>query len=214
MYVPKAFEESDLNKLHNLILNNNFGILFNQTEDGPFATHLPFMIDAARGEFGTLIAHFAKANSHWQLFDSSQEVLVVFQGPHSYISPSWYENKVTVPTWNYAVTHVYGIPEITHDKEKKRAMVAQLVHYHEADRENPWDIESAEPVMDAELDHIVGFEIPISRIEGKYKFNQNRTLADQTGVAEALQDSVHENESQVASIMNENIQVKKKRIRE
>ena len=209
MYIPKAFEETDLEQLHNLIRAHNFGVLFSQTASGPFATHLPFMIDSEEGRHGTLIGHFAKGNPHWEALREDQEILVVFQGAHSYISPNWYANQVTVPTWNYAVVHAYGKPHLTHDKQELLDMVSSLVELHEADREPRWDIETADPIMDAELSGIVGIRIPIDRIEGKYKFNQNRPTSDQMGVVEALEYSEDPLQIETAQIMQQNIDKKR-----
>ena len=209
MHVPKAFEEHDISKLHELIRQYNFGILFSQSDERPYATHLPFMIDPKDGEFGTLIGHFAKTNPHWESLNENSNVLVVFQGPHSYISPSWYINQVTVPTWNYAVVHAYGNPQLTHDKDEMREMVSELVEVHEAAISPRWELETAAPVMDAELNGIVGFKIQITKLEGKYKFNQNRTLSDQIGVVKALENSEDPLQAEVAEIMKANVSKKR-----
>jgi transcriptional regulator len=103
MYIPRAFREDDSSKLHTFMREYNFATFITLHDGVPFATHLPFLLDAERGPNGTLLAHMARANPQWQVFKSSQEVLVIFQGPHAYISPSWYEVELSVPTWNYAV---------------------------------------------------------------------------------------------------------------
>src|SRR5262245_32627214 len=107
MYIPNSFREDDQAELHDLMRQNNFAILVTQHGGAPFATHAPFLLDAERGPHGTLLAHIARANPQWRDFDGQQEALVIFQGPHAYISPSWYEVAPSVPTWNYAAVHAY-----------------------------------------------------------------------------------------------------------
>lgn len=201
MYLPRSFKEEDLPTLHALMRENSFAVLFSQTDDMPFATHLPFMVDSERGRYGTLIAHMARANPHWRQFEKSPEVLVIFQGPHAYISPAWYEDQVTVPTWNYAAVHAHGRPKLIHDKKELRGMVENLVRIHEKGIDSGWDIAQAEPIMETELKAIVGFEIPISRIEGKFKFNQNRSEEDRKGVIRALEKSDDPMQRIVAEVM-------------
>lgn len=205
MYTPPSYREDDPAVLHDLIRRNNFGILFSSGPDGPVATHLPFSLDAHRGEHGTLVAHMARANPHWRSFAPDREVLAVFAGPHAYISPTWYEEKATVPTWNYAAVHVYGVPRLVEDTAVLRAQVERLVHEHEAHRDPAWDMSAAEPKMEGLLRAIVGFEIPILRIEGKMKFNQNRSREDQEGVIRALEASPDTTDRAVVEIMRGNL---------
>ncbi|HSG50220.1 MAG TPA: FMN-binding negative transcriptional regulator, partial [Longimicrobiales bacterium] len=180
---------------------NNFGILFSAGPDGPVATHLPFSLDAERGEHGTLVAHMARANPHWKALAPDQEVLVVFAGPHAYISPTWYAEPVAVPTWNYAAVHVYGVPQLVEDMDVLRGQVEQLVHEHEAHRDPAWDVAAAEPKLEGLLKAIVGFEIPIARVEGKMKFNQNRSREDREGVVRALEGEADSMAQAVVEIM-------------
>ncbi|HEX5133323.1 MAG TPA: FMN-binding negative transcriptional regulator, partial [Candidatus Krumholzibacteria bacterium] len=175
--------------------------LFTHRDGESFATHLPFMIDTGRGPHGTLVAHMARANPHWRAFEGAAPSLVVFMGPHSYISPAWYHDRVTVPTWNYAVVHATGTPRIVTDDPAMRAMVMRLVDQHEAPLGHPWDVSLSEPVMDVEMGGIVGFEIPIDRLEGKFKLNQNRSREDQEGVAAALEASGDAAGAEIARLM-------------
>src|SRR5450432_2808654 len=141
MYIPKAFSEDDIAKLHALMQDYNFAALVTQQPDGvPVATHLPFMIDAKPGEYGygSLFCHMARANPQWRSFASGHEVLVIFQGPHAYISPSWYEQALSVPTWNYAVVHAYGKPRIIEDTSELYKTLRDLVEHSEAQFEKPW----------------------------------------------------------------------------
>ncbi|MEZ4415947.1 MAG: FMN-binding negative transcriptional regulator [Gemmatimonadota bacterium] len=206
MYTPRSFRVDDVAILHALIREHSFGILTSQDGARPVATHLPFMIDPERGgPNGTLIAHMARANPHWKTWTDETQVLAIFQGAHAYVSPGWYESQQTVPTWNYATVHAYGTPRLVHDPDELRAMVSPLVDLHEDYARSGWDRELMEPVMDRELKAIVGFEIPIDSLEGKFKFNQNRSREDQRRVAEQLQRSADPLERASAEIMRRNL---------
>jgi transcriptional regulator len=187
MYTPKQFAVDDLAELSAFMQHYNFAVLVTALEGQLMATHLPFMLDTERGEHGTLIAHMARANPQWQAFNREQEVLVIFSGPHAYVSPSWYEAAPTnVPTWNYTAVHAYGVPTIIDDHEAVYAMLGQLVHEHEAHFQHPWSMQSSEDSIRNLISAIVAFEIPITRLEGKYKLSQNRPTADQFSVAAHL----------------------------
>jgi len=203
MYVPPRFKQDDLHKLYDLMRRYNFATLFSQADGAPFATHLPFLLDSDRGPYGTLIAHMARANPHWQTWREQTQVLVAFQGPHAYISPSWYAQDELVPTWNYAVAHAYGKPRLVHEPEALLPMVQALVNRHSI--KGPQDLNSSKAILLPQLRAIVGFEIPIDKLEGKFKFNQNRSRADQLGVVEALKGSSDPMEREVARIMQENL---------
>ena len=187
MYTPSSFKETNSEVLFDLIEEHSFGILFSQHKDQPEVTHLPFLVDRKRGKHGFLIAHFAKANKHWRNIDEGKELMVVFQGPHTYISPSWYKNREEVPTWNYATVHVHGKPIVTHDSEELRKMVKRLTHLHEGKIDSDWSLdEVSKKDFETDLKAIVGLEIEITRIEGKFKFNQNKSKDDQTKVIKNL----------------------------
>lgn len=196
MYIPELFRVDDPATLFGFIERNNFGTIVTGGAK-PDATHLPFLVDTARGERGVLIAHFARANTHWKTLDSLGESLVIFQGPHCYLSPSWYDEHVTVPTWAYAAVHVRGRARVMEDPSDIYPIVERLVAQHDQN----WKISTAEPLMEKLLQHIVGIEIPIESIEGKFKFNQNTSEADQLGVIAALGNSENQNEREVAAIM-------------
>jgi transcriptional regulator len=189
MYIPKHFREDDLDTVHNLIRTYSFATLITQHEGVPFATHLPFILDSKRGPNGTLLAHMARANPQWHDFVSEQEVLVIFQGPHAYISPSWYEVELSVPTWNYAVVHAYGIPRLIEDGEELYKLLKILIETHEAQVEKPWPFQLPNDYLQKMMRGIVGFEIEITRIEGKFKMSQNRTESERENVIAALQES-------------------------
>lgn len=198
MYTPSSFKEENPEVLFDLIENYNFGILFSQHKENAEATHLPFLVDRKRGKHGTLIAHFARANKHWRNLDETKEVLCIFQGPHTYISPSYYKNRGEVPTWNYATVHTYGTPKIIQDSEELRTMVNRLTHHHEAHADSDWSIDEV-PKKEFEIDlkAIVGIEIEITKMEGKFKFNQNKNKEDQKGVINKMDELGNDAVSQI-----------------
>jgi transcriptional regulator len=175
MYIPNSFRAEELDQLHGLMRQHSFATLITQHEGAPFATHLPFLVDGERGPHGTLLAHMARANPQWRDFADGREALVIFQGPHAYVSPSWYEAHPSVPTWNYAAVHAYGIPRIVADDDTLYRMLAALVETHEASFARPWRLELP-------ADYLA----KISRLEGKLKLSQNRAESDRRRVAAAL----------------------------
>ncbi len=189
MYIPPAFREEDVQKLHALMRAYSFAILVTQDHGVPIATHLPFMLDSERGPYGTLLAHMARANAQWHTFAERQEALVIFQGPHTYITPSWYDPGPNVPTWNYAAVHAYGIPQVIEDEAALRALLHASVRMYEAGFAQPWSLQMPDDVFRAKLKGIVGFEVQITRLEGKLKLSQNRSKAEQARVAAALEGS-------------------------
>ena len=205
MYIPKAFREDDIEKLHAFMQENNFAILITMQNGIPFATHLPLLLDPQKGQYGTLRGHMARANTQWRTFDETTEALVIFQGPHAYISPSWYvtEPETSVPTWNYAAIHAYAIPRIVHDEETLYALLKDSVNTFEASFEQPWTIQEQGDFMRKKMRAIVGFELPITRLEGKLKLSQNRSTDDQERVIAMLQDSEHALDVATAKLMQE-----------
>jgi len=201
MYLPKSFQIEDLPELHTFIQSFNFATLVTQHDGAPFATHLPFLLDAERGPQGTLLAHLARANPQWRDFAAGAEALVIFQGPHAYISPSWYETHPSVPTWNYAVVHAYGVPRIVEDQATLHHMLETLVDTHEAGFAQPWRMDLPQEYLDKMMRAVVGFEIVITRLEGKLKLSQNRSEHDQQRVAEALGQSRNHLDVDLAEMM-------------
>ena len=188
MYVPRHFDASDVAWCHALIRREPFAILVGVDEAGaPFATHLPVLLDEAPAPFGTLLGHVARPNPQWRLFAPDRPVLVVFPGPHAYVSPSWYEQHPAVPTWNYVAVHAYGVPRITEDPARVRAFLERLVGTFEDGRPAPWRMDDlSDTYLAGMMRGIVAFEIPIDRLEGKAKLSQNRGSADQARVRGAL----------------------------
>ncbi len=185
MYIPKSNLETDPSVLYQFMRAHNFAALITQRDGQMVATHIPFMLDAERG---VLKAHLARANDQWQSFDGG-EALVIFQGAHAYVSPTWYETHPSVPTWNYAVVHVYGVPQIVEDDATVHDMLRELVENHERGRDPEWQMNLPDDYYQKMRQAIVVFELPITRIEGKFKLSQNRSEADQESVIAHLASS-------------------------
>jgi len=201
MYIPSAFEVKDPAKIAEVISSNSFATLISRDGDALFASHLPFLYKPEQGAKGKLVSHMARANSHWQLFQNKLEVLVIFNGPHAYISPSWYVTEVAVPTWNYVTARVYGIPGIMESNAELEALLNETVERHESGLPSPWT-----PNLPAELkgklhQAIVGFEIEITRVEAKFKLGQNRSKEDQAKMIRALEASGNEESARLAALM-------------
>jgi transcriptional regulator len=202
MYTPAAFRETDIARLGALMRDYPFALLLTVHDDAIEATHLPFMLEREHGANGMLVAHMARANPHWRCFDGHRESLVIFTGPHAYVSPSWYEQSTEVPTWNYAAVHLHGCPRIVTNKERVRAMLDALVARHERDLQPSWSTTQIEDYVREQMDYIVAFEMPIERIEGKFKLSQNRGIADRAGVIAALAASERELDRKTATLMS------------
>ncbi len=186
MYQPVHFREDRLEVQHELIRNRPLGLLVTAGPGGLMANPVPFLVDV-EGRFGTLRAHVARANPQWRELDGLAECLVVFQGPQDYVTPSWYATKretgKVVPTWNYATVHAWGRPRAIEDATWLRRQIGDLTASMEGRRTAPWAVEDAPADFVAmQIRAIVGIEIPIARIEGKWKMSQNRTPADRQGV--------------------------------
>lgn len=202
MYAPSAFAMNEPTRLHELVRAWPFAALLTVYEGRIETTHLPFMLEADRGVQGTLIAHMARANPHWRCFDGERESLAIFTGPHAYVSPSWYESPTTVPTWNYAVVHARGRPEVIPGRQRVRAVLERLVAEHETHIDPPWSTALAgEDYINQQMKYIVAFEMPIERLEGKFKLSQNRSAADHAGVVAALAESNRELDRETAALM-------------
>lgn len=186
MYVPTHFREDRLEVLHAIIEENSFATLVSASPTGIVATHIPFLLRRSDGPFGTLRGHVARANSHWTHL-AHGEAVVIFLGSHAYVSPSWYVSRDRVPTWNYVAVHAYGTPRLIEDDSALRELVEDTVARYEGELERPWEMSSIdESKIPPLLRGIVGFEIPIQRIEGKRKLGQNRSRADREGMVRGL----------------------------
>ena len=183
MYIPEFNRVEDRGKTIAFMRANPFAILVSVNENAPFATHLPVVVSEVDGQL-ILRAHVAKTNPHWQLIDK-QESLLIFHGPHAYISPSLYEIRESVPTWNYAAVHVYGKGRVVSDEAGATRILEDLIAQFDESYREQWNSLSAD-YRTRMLRHIVAFEIPVTRIEAKFKLSQNRTNAEQENVIRAL----------------------------
>jgi transcriptional regulator len=191
MYLPPAFRLDGLADQHEIMRRHPFATLITRSGDSVVANHIPFMIDAARGEKGVLRAHVARANPLWRMHPRETEALVIFLGVDHYITPSWYATKresgKVVPTWNYVAVHAWGPLHVFEDPEWLRGQVGALTAFQEAGRVAPWAVADApDEFIAGQLKGIVGIEVPIVRLEGKVKASQNRPAADREGVVEGL----------------------------
>jgi transcriptional regulator len=191
MYMPTHFQEDRVDVLHALIREHPLAALVTLGSDGLFASHIPLEIDSEPAPFGTLRGHVARGNPQWRDFRPETEALAIFQGPTSYVSPSWYPTKretgKVVPTWNYAVVHARG-PLVVHDDPAwLGALVRRLTAGQERRFAEPWQVGDAPAeFIERQLKAIVGIEIPLARLDGKWKMSQNRTPADREGVVRNL----------------------------
>ena len=194
MYQPPAFREDRPEIQHALIRRHPLGLLITAGPAGLLANLFPFLLDAEAAEKGTLRVHMARANPQWREFEAIEECLVVFQGPQDYVTPSWYATKretgKVVPTWNYATVHARGRPRVMNDDAWLRRQIEDLTASREAQRAEPWAVSDApDEFVAMQMRAIVGIEIPIARIEGKWKMSQNRPEADRAGVIAGFRET-------------------------
>jgi transcriptional regulator len=183
MYLPEIFREDDPAILHEIMTRHRFATLVTVHEGAPFATHLPFIIE---GEL--LFGHVARANPQWRDLNEDRDVLVIFQGPHAYVSPSWYRELLHVPTWNYVTVHAYGRARLL-SSDELRTLLERLIEVHEAPRAVPWRMSVLpDDFVHELLQEIVGFAIRVERLEGKLKLSQNRDPNDRVRVLHALHE--------------------------
>lgn len=201
MYIPEFNRQEDRSTILAFMRANPFAILITTAEAIPFATHLPFLIDET-GDQIVVQGHMARANAHWKSMNESEESLVIFHGPHAYISPSLYESRKSVPTWNYAAVHVYGEPTLFSDEEGLRATLHRMIDTFESSYMAQWS-ELSEQYQSQMMKHIVGFEIKVKRLEAKFKLSQNRTKGEQARVIQCLNQSKDSNVSGVAELMQQ-----------
>ncbi len=185
MYTPRHFALDDLAAQHGLIDACDFGIVISNGAEGMFATHIPLLLARDEGKFGTLYGHVARINPHVALFGKG-EALVVFSGPHAYVSPTWYSDRTTnVPTWNYAAVHCYGVPMPSSEDQLQH--LRHMVQRYEGARANGWSVDELKAEMRESLPRaIMPFRMEITRIEGKAKLSQNKPRAERERVIEGL----------------------------
>ena len=204
MYVPKHYAVTDRSKMLDFIHKNGFGILFSHTGAEPMASHLPFIEDENGGQEGLILGHMARANPQWRFADG-QEVLVVFHGPHAYVSPTWYEHEDTVPTWNYVAVHVSGVFKAVEDRAGIEDIVGRITDYYEASQPQPWQADFSTEYAAQMVKRIVAFEIEITSLQGKWKLNQNHPVSRRRLVAEQLAAHDGDNDRQIAELIQEDL---------
>jgi len=204
MYTPKINQENDLATQQDFMMAYNFAMLVTHEDKGLNASHLPLILDRERGKYGTLIGHMARANKQWKAFDES-EVMIIFNGPHAYISPTWYEQHPSVPTWNYTTVHAYGVPRLTEDQATIDKALHALVKYQEKDRSPEWVMDVPDDYMDMMRKAIVAFEVPITRIEARFKLSQNKSETDKQNVISELLKSEYASDVAMGELMKERL---------
>ena len=186
LYVPDSFRESDVAVMHEFMRRYPFATLVS-CRDGIQVSHLPVLLDPQRGRHGTIVGHVARANAHWRDFNGETAATCVFHGPHAYISPRWYMERPAVPTWNYAVVHAIGTPTVVDDQQRLAAIIDEtLGTFDPALRDPATEGYLPDAYRARLLNAIVGFEMPIERLDGKFKLGQNRSAEDQAGIRAAL----------------------------
>ena len=202
MYIPKGFEVEDLAELHGLMARHSFATLIGTLEGALFATHLPLLVDRDRGPKGTIVGHVARANPHGRILDGASPALAIFAGPHAYVSPSWYASRDVVPTWLYTTVHAYGRPRAMGDPLKVRGLLERMVALYEGGFARPWRLDGQrEEYLAGMMKGIVAFEMPIERIEGKFKLNQIKSEADRRGTIAGLKSVDDPMAREVADLM-------------
>jgi transcriptional regulator len=192
MYIPRANQEDRIPVLHKLMADQPFASLITVGSSGLFASHIPMVLERT-GTMGQLKGHISRANTQWRDYSHSVEALAIFSGPQHYITPTWYPEKQetgkVVPTWNYVVVHAYGYLKVVEDSEWLMAHLQSLTSIHEAESPVPWKISDAPPdYVASQIKGIVGLEMDIERLEGKWKVSQNRSEEDRRGVVRGLSE--------------------------
>ena len=202
MYIPKHFKITDFDEVHDFIQQHSFATLVTTKGGRPIATHLPLQLMKEEDTY-FITGHMAYGNPQWRTFETTEEVLVMFQGPHGYVSSSWYEQE-SVPTWNYQSVHLYGPARLLNEEELKQDLT-KLLEKYETHRENPvlWDTISPS-MLEKELKGIVGFKIEVKEIQAAYKLSQNRHDADHQNIVNKLQEESDPNACELAKTMKKN----------
>jgi transcriptional regulator len=210
MYLPPVFAEDDPDRLRDFVRRYPLGTLVTATPNGLDANHIPLLLATPADAGAKLHGHIARANPLWRDVATNAPALVIFHGPNSFISPSWYpskrENARVVPTWNYAVVHAHGVLRFMDDPAWVRAHVEALTHEHEANRDTPWAVTDAPAeFVDKMVAAVVGLEISITRWSGKWKVSQNRSVADRLGVIAGLEDQASGSSVAMAALVKDSL---------
>lgn len=202
MYVPKHFNEDNLDPLGQHMMASKFATVVTTVDAIPYASHLPLTYNQGVGDFGTLYGHVARANPHWNYFQEDHQSLAIFTGPNAYVSPNWLGAQNAVPTWNYVAVHAYGVPQIVEDEDRVLDILATLSADNETAKTGFWTADKMDQgVLRGMLKGIVAFEIPISRIEGKRKMSQNKPEDVQRSAIAGLRQMNDPASTAVAHIM-------------
>jgi transcriptional regulator len=188
MYIPTPFRVEETVRLYQVMETCSFATLVTAAGEVPFATHVPLLLEQ-RTDGPVLLGHVARANPHWRAFDGARQSLAIFHGPHAYVSPSWYENHPSVPTWNYIAVHVYGTPRVRDDEPWLAHLLERLVVKYESTMPEPWSGDLPDEFRRKMIRAVVGFEIAVERIEGKFKLGQNKPIEDQERVVQVLESA-------------------------
>ncbi|MEC1627067.1 FMN-binding negative transcriptional regulator [Bacillus mojavensis] len=203
MYIPKYNKVTNVDDIWDFVQNNSFGTIVTTAQGKPIATHLPLQL-MKEGDTYYITGHIAYGNPQWRTFEACEDVLVIFQGPHAYISSSWYE-KENVPTWNYQAVHVYGTASILNEEELKHDLT-MLLQTYEKHRKNPvlWDKLSPQ-LLESQLKGIVGFKMKVGEIQASYKLSQNRNEKDYMNIIDQLRNEGDSNSKQMAELMEKRL---------
>jgi len=213
LYVPKFNQQNDIEVLRSLIKSRPLGAWTTIANGDIEVNHIPFILHEDRGEFGTLVGHVARSNTVWKNFSEDKNSVIVFQGEQAYITPSWYPSKhqhgKVVPTWNYMVVHAEGIPKLICEGDRLLEHLNELTNTHEAEQALPWKVSDAPQEFINKLRQaIVGIEVPIRKLTGKWKLGQNRPAADQLGIISGLTSGGDAQSNALALELEKHIQSK------
>lgn len=200
MYIPKFFQIDDFKEIEQFVKSNSFGMIITEKHGKPLATHLPLILQK-KGDDYYISGHIAKGNSQWKTLNGNSNVLIIYQGPHAYVSSSWYE-KENVPTWNYQAIHLYGEATVLSEQETIDDLKTLLAKYEQY-RENPvlWDNLAESTQMQAKA--IIGFKVKINKVEAAYKMSQNRNEQDYNNIIKKLEEEHNSNSNVVADVMRD-----------
>jgi len=207
MYIPKYFKVKNVDEIWGFVQEHSFGTIVTTEQGKPIATHLPLQL-IKEGDTYYITGHMAYGNPQWRTFETCEDVLVIFQGPHAYISSSWYEEE-NVPTWNYQAVHVNGKSSILNEEELKQDL-AMLLQKYEKNRDNPviWDKLSPQ-LLEKQLKGIVGFKIKVQEIQAANKLSQNRNDEDYQNIVNKLYEEKDLNSQQMAQLMEKKLKMDK-----
>lgn len=204
MYIPKQFKINDFKEIQEFVQANSFGTLITTQNGKPIATHLPLQLINEQDAF-YVTGHMAYGNPQWKTFENSEQVLVIFQGPHAYVSSSWYE-KENVPTWNYQSIHLYGTATLLNEDELKQDL-AKLMNNYEKHRKDPVMLENLSlSLVEKELKGIIGFKIDVKEVQAAYKLSQNRTETDYRNIIKNLSTEENSGATQMAELMKKRLE--------